>query len=127
MSYYNREAINVLVGVTLESVETLREQIIFHVNDGSAFTSLHLHDCCETVQIHHIEGDIASILNVPVLEAEETHSNDPALEGPYNDSWTWTRQRIRTERGEVTFVWLGESNGYYGETPYFQRTHGKKV
>lgn len=115
-----------IVGRTLESIEQFDERIVFNFADGTACESVHSQDCCESVSINRIEGDTDSILNQPILEADETF--DSAIDPPeYPDSWTWTRQRIKTAGGEVTFVWLGESNGYYGETPYFRITHGRKV
>lgn len=118
---------NELVGKTLVSVEQFGERIIFNLVDGTACESVHMQDCCESVKVDHVDGDIANIIGQPILEAEEVQDDkgEPAPE--YPDSWTWTRQRIRTARGEVTFVWLGESNGYYGETPYFQLTNGARI
>lgn len=116
-----------IVGKVIETVDhTDTERIIFYFADGTAAESYHSQDCCESVVVNRIEGDLVSIVGLPIIEAEETH--DSESDPPENpESWTWTRQRIRTAAGEVTFVWLGESNGYYGETPYFQITHGKKV
>lgn len=116
-----------MVGKTLESVEEFGDKIIFNFNDGTAATSEHYQGCCESVDIDHIDGDVKNIVGSPILEAEE--DVDPEGDPPpeYPDSWTWTHQRIRTEKGEVTFHWLGQSNGYYGETPYFKLTHGRLV
>lgn len=116
-----------MVGKTLESIDSSdSERVYFHFADGTAWSSVHMSDCCESVAVDRIEGDVADVIGMPVLEAEEAHDNesDPP---EHPDSWTWTRQRIRTENGEITIVWLGESNGYYGETPYLQITHGRLV
>jgi hypothetical protein len=116
-----------IVGKTLESVDNGDgERIVFHFADGTACTSYHSQDCCESVGVDRVEGDIDNILGQPILEAEETMDSE-AGQPEFAESWTWTRQRIKTAAGEVTFVWLGTSNGYYGETPYFQITHGKLV
>lgn len=116
-----------MIGKTLESIEETGERIVFNFADGTACESVHLQDCCESVKVDHTKGNVADIIGTPILEAEEDSESGGEPKPEYPDSWTWTRQRIRTERGEVTFVWLGESNGYYGETPYFQITHGKCV
>lgn len=117
-----------MVGKVLKSVEQGDERIMFNFDDGTACTSYHSQDCCESVDVYDVVGDIANIIGSPILEAEEICEDDGEPKPrEWAESWTWTRQRIRTERGEVTFVWLGESNGYYGETPYFQITHGEKV
>ena len=116
-----------LIGKTITQIEQCTsERIVFHINDGTAYESVHLRCCCESVGVHHIEGNIDEVIGLLVVEAEETQDNDNKPD-ELADSWTWTHQRIKTVRGEVTFHWLGESNGYYGETPYFQLTHGKKV
>ncbi len=118
---------NEIVGKTLESVELNIEhddRIIFNFTDGTICESLHVQDCCESVCVNAVDGAIEDIIGSPILVAEETHelNVNPPDEG-CNESWTWTKQVIRTEKGEVVFVWLGESNGYYGETPYFEITH----
>jgi hypothetical protein len=66
------------------------------------------------------------MLNTPILLAEEV-SNFPDEvkwgwddELEYIDSRTWTFYKLRTIKGSMTIRWLGESNGYYGETPYFE-------
>lgn len=115
-----------MVGKILESVEggPRDERIGFYFTDGTAAESIHMPDCCESVTIDRIEGDIKSVIGSPIIEAEETEES--GQNGDW-DHFTWTRQRIKTAFGEVTIVWFGESNGYYGETPYFQLAHGKLV
>lgn len=113
------------VGKTLESVEVDSERIIFNFDDGTAAESYHSQDCCESVRIDSQDGDIANIIGSPITFADESCDSDNPPERP--DSWTWTHQTIRTEKGEVVFHWLGESNGYYGETPYLRMTHGRLV
>ncbi len=108
-----------LVGKTIDRVEVTSERLVFRCGpNGLEYSSYHMQDCCESVYISRIEGNLSNILDSPITEAEETYDseNDPP---EHPDSWTWTRQRIKTKKGEVVFVWLGESNGYYGETPYF--------
>jgi len=114
-----------MVGKTLESVEVGDERIVFNFSDGTAAESYHSQDCCESVSIQSQDGDIKNIIGSPILIAHETCDSDNPPESC--DSFTWTHQTIRTEKGEVTFHWLGESNGYYGETPYFEITHGKLI
>jgi hypothetical protein len=121
---------NEIVGKTLESIEGAEagsERVVFNFADGTACVDYHSQDCCESVDVNRIEGDLADIIGSTIIEAEHTSDSDGEKPGEYSESWTWTRRRIRTAKGEATIVWLGESNGYYGETPYFQITHGKEV
>ena len=118
-----------LKGKTLIRIEINedRERIIFFVDDGTAYESVHLQDCCEDVAIERVEGCLEHVTGLLILEAEETVG-----EVNFASEWescTHTLQRIRTERGEVMFDWLGCSNGYYteSEVPYFQITHGDRV
>ncbi len=113
--------------VSLEGAEPGSERIVFNFADGTACVAYHSQDCCESVSVSRIEGELANIIDSPITEAEHTCDSDTDRPGEYSDSWTWTKYRVRTAKGEATIVWLGESNGYYGETPYFQITHGSKV
>lgn len=111
---------------SIDGAEPGSQRVVFNFADGTAWASYHSPDCCESVSVNRITGDLASVIGSPVMCAYESQdSNDKPSE--YADSWTWTHQRIRTESGEVIIVWLGESNGYYGETPYLQVTHGAAV
>lgn len=118
-----------LVGKTLKSVDSSNsERVVFHFIDGTACESYHSHDCCESVDLNRIEGSVEDIIGKPITEAEWTEDeHGEPVPAEFDESWTWTRQRIRTENGEATFVWLGQSNGYYGEVPYFEITHGTEV
>lgn len=117
-----------LVGKVIVSVEGLEvgsERIVYHFEDGTAWEIVHMQDCCESVAVNRIDSP-EMIIGQPILEAIEEFDNDNRP-SEYADSWTWTNQLIRTSVGQMTVVWLGESNGYYGETPYCRITHGKIV
>ena len=89
----------------------------FTAEDGSVFEFYHGQDCCESVTITDIAGDLTDLVGSPILLAELVScepQGDPAPEHP--DSWTWSFYKYRTHKGDVTVRWLGESNGYYGET-----------
>lgn len=109
-----------LVGKTIDKVEVLDERIIFTVGHLT-YATYHLADCCESVDIEKVIGDLEDIVNTPILEAEESINNTDNPP-PNTESWTRTFHRLKTVKGEVTFVWLGQSNGYYNEIPYFGLT-----
>lgn len=116
---------SVLTGKVLTKIDEQGEAIYFHCADGQVYSSVHMQDCCESVSIYETRGNIESVLESPVLFASEDRPETEELGINYQpyDSYTWTRQRIETKRGFVEFIWLGESNGYYGETPYFGLSH----
>jgi hypothetical protein len=106
-----------LVGKTVARIEGAAEgseQIKFYLSDGSLMTMLHCQDCCETVDVEDVSGDIADIINTPILVAEERDSETPP-EGSRraDDCDLWTFYTIRTIKGTVDIRWHGASNGYY--------------
>jgi hypothetical protein len=79
----------------------------------------HETNCCESVDIDDICGNLEDLNCQTVIEAEKiTNSDKPKDEDPY-DSCTWTFYKIRTGRSEVTIRWYGSSNGYYSEEVSF--------
>jgi len=86
--------------------------------DSLVFELYHDQDCCESVSIEDICGDLSDLLFRPILSAEEVVSNDnPPTTGSYSpDSFTWTFYKLSTIKGSVTIRWYGESNGYYSES-----------
>jgi len=97
--------------------DTLR----FTTTDGTSFELYHESDCCETVRIEDIIGDLGDLVGYPLVESEEL-SNEPEPTLDYEpESCTWTFYRFSTVRGTVTVRWLGESNGYYSESVDFRR------
>lgn len=111
-----------LVGKTLIEIRGDRgcDELDFIVSEDEAYRLYHHQDCCETVQIEDICGDLKDLIGSPILSAEEVNSDDePAPE--YAESYTWTFYKIATIKGSVTIRWLGTSNGYYSESVDFTR------
>lgn len=95
-------------------------EIIF--KDGSKFTQFHNQNCCETVEIVDIVGDLKDLIGSAILLAEESSSENETPEsvknitcGHLEDSYTWTFYKFATIKGYVDIRWLGSSNGYYSE------------
>jgi hypothetical protein len=80
---------------------------------GLMLTLWHRQDCCESVYLSDLAGDVEDIIGVPVFNAEES-SEDGKDSDTYASS-TWTFYRIITEKGMVVLRWVGRSNGYYSE------------
>lgn len=106
-----------LTGKTLVSMETGDESWRFTDSDGIGYSVVHMQDCCESVRIIHVHGESDRVLGSPITLAVEDHPNMPAPQ--CHDSYTWTRYTLATTKGTMIVEWLGESNGWYGETPRF--------
>ena len=116
------------VSIACKGSYLLDDWITFLCSDGSSYEMFHKEDCCESVNIEDIIGDLYDLVGSPILMAEEaTNSTDnPKREpGPYNDyesySFTWTFYKFRTLKGDVTIRWYGSSSGYYSERVNFAR------
>jgi hypothetical protein len=82
----------------------------------------HERDCCETVEVEDVCGDMRDIIGSPILVAEESESG--LKTGSY-ESETWTFYKIDTAQGGVTIRWYGTSNGYYSERVDFRKLNGE--
>ena len=91
------------------------EEMVFVAEDGRRFVFAHSQDCCETVNINDIVGDLNDLVGEPLLLAEEV-SDAEGPEPKYAESYTWTFYKFATRKGYVDVRWLGESNGYYSES-----------
>lgn len=110
-----------LKGKTLKHIEVCgTEEIYFVTTDNEVYRMWHDQDCCESVQIEEICGDLNRLLHSPIGLAEEvTNTSDDAKDE--DDSFTWTFYRLATNHGFVTIRWYGTSNGYYSESVDFDR------
>lgn len=119
--YHKNAEFSELVGKTLAWVENVKnEEIVFTTVEGEVFKLYHDQDCCESVTVEDITGDLMDLLGTPILKAEES-SNVDRPPPPGVDSYTWTFYLLATVRGYVTIRWLGDSNGYYSERVDFAR------
>ncbi len=111
-----------LVGKTLGHVDLSYDEVLFVCDDGRQFKLYHSQDCCESVTVEDVCGDITDIIGSPILVAEESTSDKhpPDLaDKECDESFTWTFYKIDTAKGGVTIRWFGESNGYYSESVDF--------
>jgi len=109
-----------LVGKVFVSIEVNdnKDEISFVDDQGKKYLMYHSQDCCETVEIESIVGDLTDLLCVPILKAEEATSDetpDGALLDYEPESQTWTFYKLATIKGYVDIRWFGSSNGYYSE------------
>lgn len=91
-----------------------QQAIFFHREDGKVIIMTHTQDCCEHVYVEDINGDLNDLLDTEILSAKEEVVRDDTDFGC--ESLTATFYHLRTEKGDVTIRWNGESNGYYSES-----------
>jgi hypothetical protein len=121
---WKRLNVSVLLGQTLSKVEQVdNNELHFTTTEGKRYRMLHHSDCCESVSIEDICGDLQDLVGSPILQSEESTNQDdpPDFKAPeYRESWTWTFYRFATMKGQVVIRWYGESNGYYSESVDFE-------
>lgn len=127
----------VMTGLTMASVKRStdaeeNDTLEFESTCGRKFVLFHDRDCCESVTIDDIAGDLEDLVGSPLTLSEEVSSADmgyenskedphrsPAQSSPSDESFTWTFYRFATAKGYVTVRWYGTSNGYYSESVSF--------
>lgn len=103
-------------------IEKTYDEIKFYCSDGYLYTMKHFQDCCESVTIDTIDGDLDDLIYSEILMAEcESKRGDDDGTG-YSESSTWTFYKFATIKGYVTIRWYGTSNGYYSEGVDFYRS-----
>lgn len=111
---------SVLTGKVITKIDGLvkdSEQVIFSCSDGEKYIMFHEQDCCESVTVADVYGNLSSLIGSPITLAECS-----TKQGEDDDSWgtsTWTFYKLATVHGYVDIRWLGESNGYYSEAVSF--------
>jgi len=146
MSYWNEDIkMESLIGKTFVSVTQIADEKIVFVSDaGEEYTMYHSQDCCESVSIEDVCGDLNDLVGSPILRAEERSSSEPTpelaaqratekAEAEAKDEYyygaeseTWTFYEFATNKGSVTIRWYGTSNGYYSESVSFEHTNKKE-
>jgi hypothetical protein len=111
-----------LLGKTIISIDGAScgsESIQFLTSDGKEYLMYHDQDCCESVRIEDICGDVVDLIGSPIVQADEETNFESFPDEDVDDSFTWTFYRIATAKGLVVLRWLGQSNGYYSESVDF--------
>jgi len=120
----SKETINIgfsdLLGKSIIRIFQVRDEaIVICTSDGFIYFLHNIQDCCESVYIDDICGELENSTGLVVL-AEEVTNLDPKLDKSF-DSATWTFYKLNTVKDSVTIRFLGESNGYYSESVNFQK------
>lgn len=103
----------------IKGAEYNSDEIVFITDDQRRFKLHHYQDCCESVTVEDISGDIQDLINTPILLAEEAISSEPPSGATAIDSDTWTFYKLRTIKGSVDIRWHGISNSNYSESVSF--------
>lgn len=107
----NYVTIESMVGESFSQVEALdKKELVFRRTDGTYVRFHHYQDCCESVYIEDICGDLSDLVGSPILVAEQCTQEDTDQKW---DVGGWTFYRFATVKGTVTVRWYGTSNGYY--------------
>lgn len=107
-----------LIGKTLATVtgaEQGSDDMTLRTAEGDGVRFYHRSDCCESVDIVEVIGDVQDLIGSPLVTAEEV-SSDGHPDPDTSESFTWTFYRFATAKGSVVVRWLGRSNGYYSES-----------
>lgn len=123
MGWLDRCNIQDLMGKTLRAIHNNNDdELIFECDNGESYRMYHEQDCCESVSLEDVCGDLNDLIGCPIRVAEEVSNLDdlkPLSE--WTESYTWTYYNIATDKGFVTLRWYGESNGYYSESVDFEK------
>lgn len=113
MGYYdNHVDVSDMLGKTFSRVTSDGDTVTFQ-NDEVRYVLYHQEDCCESVVVEDISGDLEDLTGWPLLiSREDTNTDGPELS---EESYTWTFYNFATFKGYVTIRFLGVSNGYYSE------------
>lgn len=119
-----------LLGCTFTSVKADSGVFFYDAPGRLRFKMGHEQDCCESVDLVDVCGDLEDITGSPITMAEEVSG---CMESELDfDAMTkagecpeWTFYKIGTIKGSVTLCWFGDSNGYYS-TSVDIFDHGKE-
>lgn len=103
----NKRNLKKMIGKTPVHIHTDSDSLIFTMQDGTVFELYHAQNCCESVEIESIAGDIDAMIGHPIAVAEERSSErNSATEA-------WTFYTFRSHGGTLDVRWYGKSSGYY--------------
>ena len=103
---------SILRGKIIKSIREIDgERIDIETEDNKKYSMFHSQDCCESVRIHDIKGNLQDLIGSEIISASENSSSTDWPEDveipTYRDSWTWTIYTFQNEKGTVKIRWLG--------------------
>lgn len=123
-SYSSGMFVNIseMVGKNVVSIDVASDKtkVTFYCVDNSnqefKYEMYHDQDCCESVYLADVVGDLEDLYTQIIKAEEVTNREDETPHGGDEDSYTWTYYNLATQQGYVQFRWFGSSNGYYSES-----------
>ena len=88
------------------------QAVHFSFADAPPLLLYHDQDCCESVWLEAVVGEVKDLLGSPLLVAEERTQYYDASPDSYGDL-EYTFYEFATVKGSLNLCWRGESNGYY--------------
>lgn len=107
-------AMESLAGRTMLAAFRVHDALVMIDATGAVVRLVHHQSCCESVVLEDINGDLADLVDTPLLVSEERVQK--AADPDEDESATWSFYTLRTIKGSVDLRWHGTSNGYYSET-----------
>ena len=104
-----------LVGKVFTSVRAEDRRLIFE-NSTDRYVFYHAQDCCESVYIESIVGDLSDLVGEPILRAEDTENLFDLIRNldkreDDDGSHTWTFYKFATRKGYVDVRWYVHRTG----------------
>lgn len=121
---YEYVDVNVLLGKTILSIENMNpgeDEVYITLDSGEKFKMYHNQDCCESVYLESVVGDVEDLIGEPLLVSEQVDGESPADEENDYDVHQWTFYKFATRKGYVDLRWHGTSNGYYSTGVDFEQ------
>ena len=129
MDSYKYTELDELVGKTIKEISRNKkgedDRIFVQTTDGKTYAMFLSQDCCESVSIYDIKGELESLIGSPLTIVEQKTSEkwpkDVAAHEYTPESFTWTWFTLKTAKSKKVIIrWLGESNGWYSEGVNFE-------
>lgn len=115
-----------LQGAVLSCIERARvsggDALHFTATDGRVWTMRHIQDCCETVFLESVSGDLGDLVGTPILVAEENTN----AEG-HDPTAFWTFYKFTTIKGHVTLRWCREKSYYCTDVDFYLQDSNERT
>lgn len=105
-----------IINVTIDNLPDSDNYVEFQLQSGIICRLQHRQDCCESVYLDDICGDINDLRGLVVSARCTYNDRVDTVDGDKE----WTFYTVRTNNGgDCTFRFIGESNGYYSTSVDF--------